>query len=323
MPDLLYLSHQDVLRCDLSAHEVADAVREAFLARAAGRAVSAPTLHLPLSNAPRPDKFSAKAAALHGAGFAVLKWYGVMAGNAARGLPEYLPTVLLNDLATGEPLAVIDGEWITAERTAAISSVAARLLAPPDAKRLGIVGCGRQGAAHLAALRQVLPIEQVTLYSRSRASAEALAEAAERQGLRARIVDEPREAVEGQDVVVSAISKHAECTGFLRSEWVRKGGFAIAVDMAYAWAQESLLGFDFLVTDELDPATRRSRESLNFNGTFDTDLAGLVARPALSGPRDKQRQALVFAGNGLADAAVAALVYLRARTLGLGTHLPR
>ena len=323
MPPLLFLAAADVARCGLGPAETTAAVREAFLALAAGRAAAAPNLHL----TPPGRKFSAKAAVLPeavpgGPGLAVLKWYGSVPANAARGLPEYRPMLLVNDADTGLPLALLDGDWITTARAAATSAVAAQALARPEARRLGLVGCGRQGLAHLETLAALWPLEQVTLHGRGAAGPRRAAARAEALGLRAHIVDDARDAVAGQDIVVSAIGKPAEPTpGFLRAEWVDTGALAVMVDMGLAWVRESLAGFDSIVSDELDPATRRSREALNYDGTLDADLASLLDRPILAGTPARQRQAFVFAGAGLADAAVAAAVYRRAVQLGLGTRL--
>jgi ornithine cyclodeaminase/alanine dehydrogenase len=323
MPTLLYLAAADVERIALAPAETVTTVREAFLARAAGAAVSAPNLHLALPGC----KFSAKAALLPpgpaGAALAAVKWYGNVAGNANRGLAAYHPLLIVSEVATGLPLAVLDGEWVTAARTAAISAAAAQVLARPGARRLGLVGCGRQALAHLETFRALWPLEEVTLFSRGDASARRLAERAAALGLDARVATDPRQAVAGQDVVVSAITKPPASTpGFLRSEWVDRGAFAAMVDMGYAWVRESLSGFDTLITDDFDPETRRSREALNFAGTFDADLAGVLAQPGLAGTPARQRQALLFAGSGLADAAVAVALYRRALQRGVGVMLP-
>jgi ornithine cyclodeaminase/alanine dehydrogenase len=319
MPPLLYLAHDDVLRCALTPPDIADAVRAAFLAQAAGSALTAPSLQLRL-----PDRnFVAKGAVLADAGVAVMKWFGNVAHNDRRGLADYNPTLVVNDLATGLPVALMDGAWVTAVRTAAISVVAAGLLARPDAATLGIVGCGRQGAAHLDALRRHFPLRSITLHSRSRASAERLADVARSQGLAAQVTSDARAAVEGQDIVVSAITRHSERTGFLRGEWLEPGAFTSMVDMGFAFDAGSMAAIDFLVSDELDSATRRSRERLNFTGEFHTDLASLVANPSLAAARADRRNALIFAGAGLADAAAAAAVYRRARERGIGVELER
>jgi len=66
-------------------------------------------------------------------------------GNRESGKPSIYGTVILNNSKTGEPLAVMDGTRITAMRTAAVSAAGIKLLAPPGARRLGIIGTGGQG----------------------------------------------------------------------------------------------------------------------------------------------------------------------------------
>ncbi|MBP1674638.1 MAG: ornithine cyclodeaminase/mu-crystallin, partial [Bacteroidetes bacterium] len=65
-------------------------------------------------------------------------------GNNGLGLPSIYGTVVLNSSSTGEPLAVMDGSKLTALRTAAVSAVGIKYLAPENARSLGIVGTGIQ-----------------------------------------------------------------------------------------------------------------------------------------------------------------------------------
>ncbi|MBI4494370.1 MAG: ornithine cyclodeaminase family protein [Chloroflexi bacterium] len=89
-----------------------------------------------------------------------LKLLCVMEGNPARGLPAIQGAVLLMDGVTGQLRAVMDAAAITSLRTAAVSSVATRLLARDDASELAIIGTGVQGARHLEALPHVRPIRR-------------------------------------------------------------------------------------------------------------------------------------------------------------------
>ena len=92
------------------------------------------------------------------------------------------------DVATGERKLILDGPTITARRTAAVSLLAAQLLAPNKQGPLLIVGAGVQGRAHLDAFADGLPIKEVRVASRSAASARALVEHARARGLRASVV---------------------------------------------------------------------------------------------------------------------------------------
>jgi ornithine cyclodeaminase/alanine dehydrogenase-like protein (mu-crystallin family) len=104
-------------------------------------------------------------------------------GNAERGLPLIQGVYVLFAPETSEPLAVLDGAGLTALRTAAVSALATRHLARPDAAHLLIVGAGRQAHAHLEAMRAVRPIRSVAVRGRDPGRVEALLERARETGL--------------------------------------------------------------------------------------------------------------------------------------------
>src|SRR6186997_1288119 len=81
-----------------------------------------------------------------GGGLALLKWVTSFPGNSARGLPVVRGEVLLSDAETGEELAVIECSSVTSLRTGAAAAVSAQALAGDDARSVGIIGCGVNGA---------------------------------------------------------------------------------------------------------------------------------------------------------------------------------
>ena len=106
--------------------------------------------------------------------------------NPERGIPFLHAAYVLFDPETQAPEAVIDGGTLTALRTAAVSGLATRHLARPDAHRLVVFGAGVQAVAHLEAMRAVRPVGEVVVVSRSPERAEALVARARRAGLDAR-----------------------------------------------------------------------------------------------------------------------------------------
>lgn len=90
--------------------------------------------------------------------------------NFQRGLPSHQGVVLLFDLDTGALKAVLDGDGITAIRTAAASAAATDALARPDAHVLCILGSGLQARRHLEAMRLIRPIDQVRVWDINRES---------------------------------------------------------------------------------------------------------------------------------------------------------
>src|SRR5437660_11872076 len=82
-----------------------------------------------------------------------------------QGIPSHHAIILLFKPETGEPLVIMDGRLITEMRTGAVSAVATRLLARPDASVLAILGAGVQARSHLEALRHVRPFREVRVWS--------------------------------------------------------------------------------------------------------------------------------------------------------------
>ncbi|HSI59052.1 MAG TPA: ornithine cyclodeaminase family protein [Ideonella sp.] len=153
-----------------------------------------------------------------------IKTVNIAPGNAARGLPGLHASYLLYDARSGVPLAQIDGNEITARRTAAASALAAAMLARPDSRKLLIVGAGRVAALLAEAYRAVLPIEEVMVWSRRPDSAAALVDAlvaapAEWQ-IAARVAPDLAAAAAQADVVSCAT---LATEPVLQGAWLRPG----------------------------------------------------------------------------------------------------
>lgn len=153
------------------------------------------------------------------------RWLGVKTvtifpGNGARGLPALHSSYLLHDAATGEPVALLDGNEITTRRTVATSALAAAFLARADAQRLVVVGAGRVARLVPEAMRCVRPIRDVTVWNRTPAAAETLADAWRREGWQARATTDLRSAVEAADIVSCATLAREP---LVRGAWLRDG----------------------------------------------------------------------------------------------------
>ena len=165
---MLFLSRRDVEAC-LDAAALLDAVSAAMQALSAG-AVTAP---------PRSGVHLDAGALLtmpghRPGGPIVVKLVGVFNGNVALGLEAHQAVICLFDASTGRCLALMDGEHITALRTAAAAALAVRACAREDARTLAIVGSGVQARAHLRMLPLVREFSDVRLVARDPAAAERL-----------------------------------------------------------------------------------------------------------------------------------------------------
>jgi ornithine cyclodeaminase/alanine dehydrogenase-like protein (mu-crystallin family) len=103
------------------------------------------------------------------------KIVSVFRDNPARGLPTVTSIYVLSDYATGAPLAIMDGGYLTGIRTAAGSAVATRALARPDARSLGVFGTGVQARFHVELIRRVRSLDHVLVAATSDSKAEAFA----------------------------------------------------------------------------------------------------------------------------------------------------
>lgn len=99
----------------------------------------------------------------------------VFPANPGRGLPGHQALIALFDAATGAPLAVLDGTAITAARTGAVSALATRALARPEARVLAILGTGVQARSHWEAVRLVRDFAEVRIAGRTPDQVERLA----------------------------------------------------------------------------------------------------------------------------------------------------
>lgn len=256
-----------------------------------------------------------------------VKWIVGVPANADRPapLPTYHALVVLNDGATGVPLAVLDGGPITAARTAAVSGVAIRTFSPAVAgrpPRCALVGAGVQGRAHVPAIAATLPGVELAIASRSRDHAEALAsEARATLGIgSARVAATARDAVSGADVVVTAAS-FGPVSQMLTNDWLAPSALVVAVDYAtYAAAEVAREAELFLVDEQRQ--FLGSREAGAFEAYPDPDAT--IGEALRAGVRRPPGRVLVtHLGVGLADVVFASAIVARARALGLGMPLPR
>jgi ornithine cyclodeaminase len=134
---------------------------------------------------------------------AITKLITFVPGNGARGLPSIQGDIVVFDAATGQRTALLDGPTVTARRTAAVSLLAARLLAPRRDGPLLIVGAGVQGKSHLEAFATGLGVREVRVASRQPSSADALVAHARALGLNASRVDDADAALADCPLVVS------------------------------------------------------------------------------------------------------------------------
>jgi ornithine cyclodeaminase/alanine dehydrogenase len=318
---LLYLSRADVEAVGVEMPEIIQALEVAFTQHGRGQVEMPPKpgVHS------RPDAFiHAMPCYIPGPEAIGLKWVAGYPDNPQRGLAYITGLIVLNDADTGLPLAVMDCTWITAKRTGAATALAAKYLARPDSQVVGVLGCGVQGRSNLEALRVLFPLQRVMAYDRRLQSALHFADDIEEKwGIDVQVVDEPRRAVTGCDIVVTAgpILRTPHAT--IRADWLDAGAFASLVDFDSYWDRAALHEVDKFCTDDVPQLEHYQRE-----GYFQdippvyASLGELVTgqKPGRSSAAERTMTANL--GLALDDMATAPLVYRRAVERGIGRWLP-
>jgi thiomorpholine-carboxylate dehydrogenase len=217
----LLLLDNDAVRRNLSLDALLPAIEKALIDLSAGRVVQPmrTVMELPAFGSLLFVKPALAGNAL------VTKLITQMPDNAARGLPTMIATLVLLDPVTGSPLAVMDATWLTELRTAAVSAVATRALRDSQRNRqplrMAILGSGALARSHALALRAVVPIADIRIWSPTRANAERCA-----IDIDGNACADAQAAVRGADIVVTVTNSS---TPVLMGHWLKPGALVHAV----------------------------------------------------------------------------------------------
>ncbi len=275
---------------------LSEAIAAVLRARKAGRAVAPERLAVPVPGGVLLCMPAADDAV------AIVKNITVHPANRDR--PVIQGEVLVVEAATGRKLAVLDARELTARRTAAVSLLAARLLAPRRQGPLCVFGAGVQARGHVEAFCQGLGVREVRLVSRSRARAEALAEVAARQGVVVRVLDDAAAAVRDAALIVTATTSPEP----VFPDTVAEDVFVAAVGSFTPEAAEvpaSLVGRATLFVDDMASARVEAGDFLRAGVDWDavTALEDILDAP----PRPTGPVLFKTVGHALFDLAAARL----------------
>lgn len=248
-----------------------------------------------------------------------VKTVNIFPNNAKLGLPGLHSTYILYDLATGAPLAQLDGDTITNRRTAAAAALGADYLAPRSAQTLLVVGAGRVASLVPEAMLAVRPsISRINVYNHRPAGAEALVAKIRAMGIHSEVVDGPEAlaaAVAQADIVSCATLSEVP---LIKAEWLAPhahldliGSFApnmIEADPA-CFANAAV----YVDTDEAAGKAGDLLEAFKAGTLTKEDirsgLAGLCQGSSKGRESDEGRTVFKAVGTALEDLASAVLVY--------------
>jgi len=319
--ELLYLSRADVEAVNLEMATIIDLLEKAFMDKGNGKVEMPPKpgIHT------MPDAFiHAMPAYIPSMESAGIKWVSGYPENFKLGLPYISGLLVLNDVVTGIPYAVMDCGWITAYRTGAASALAGKYLADPKSEVVGILACGVQGRTNLEAMTCLFHVKRAYAYDiRSDIQTAFARDMGEKLGIEVVGVLNPKQAVVESDLVVTSgpILKHPKPT--VDKNWMKPGSFASAVDFDSYFTGAAMAQMERISTD--DHAQFQYYKSVGyFQQTPEpyADLGELVAGLKPGRQSDKERTMAINLGLAMDDMAVAPEIYRRAKSKGLGTLLP-
>jgi alanine dehydrogenase len=326
---VLVLSRRDVEEL-LDLDDLLDAVASAMVDLSAGRTSMPPRVAASVDEQ-EGDLFAmlAYAPAL---GALSTKLVALFPRNAGGELPTHQAVIIVFDPANGRPVALMDGTYITAARTASGSALSVRLLAREDASVLAVLGTGVQARSHARAVTRVRALDEVRVAGRDPDRARARAEElAAELGLDGRAADSYAEALVGADVVCACTHPSEPV---VRREWLSPGAHVTSV----GWNPDGRELDDATVRDALvvvesreaalAPPPSGSTDLIEpiAAGVIDADhvhaeLGELVAGERLGRSGPEQLTLYKSVGVAVQDAAAASLVLEAAREQGVGREI--
>jgi len=213
----MHIITEEICQKVFSRADAFKAVESVFAAMASGDAYNFPVIREAIGY---QDALYGFKSGFDRAGLSLgLKSGGYWPHNAARGLTNHQSTVFLFDPDTGKLDALVGGNYLTAVRTAAASSVSIAHLARPDSSVLGIVGAGHQTSFQLRAALEQRAFEKVVAWNRHPEKLESLEALVKKSGLSFEAV-EPKQLCAQSDVIVTITSAHE---ALLLDDWIRPG----------------------------------------------------------------------------------------------------
>ena len=194
---------------------------------------------------PRPDAFlHAMPAYLRELDVVAMKWVSGFPDNPARGLPAISGVIVVNDASSGVPLAVLDAAEITAARTAAASGACVQAFAPAAWSVVAVLGCGEQGRYHCDVLRALNPECEIRAY-------DPVTERARDVCRSVIVADDPRAAVAGADVVVTAGPILRDPPSSLDASWLDDDVLLLPIDFDFYVSADAVAACDLFLTDDV------------------------------------------------------------------------
>lgn len=235
------------------------------------------------------------------------KLISVFPHNFDAGGPSHQGVIVLFDAASGAPAAIVDAGEVTALRTAAASAMATDVLARADARRLAILGYGRQAEEHARAISSVRPVETLTVWGRDVGRAAAFAgRMGEALAIPCEAAQTARGAVANADIVCTVTPATEP---ILAGDWVAPGTHVNLVGAGHAGQVEAdiaLVARARFFVDSREGVIAQGGEFIRAKAAgavADADVAGEIGEVLLGKARGRQGPAEVTVYKSLGHVA--------------------
>lgn len=257
-----------------------------------------------------------------------VKWVSVFPSNAPKGIQNVSGIMLLSEIETGFPVAVIDGTFVTVARTAAVGCVAAKYLAPSKVETIGIIGGGEQAKMHFTLLKHLFPsIKECRISSRKELTEDTFIKTFADITPDVKLIacrNNSFKAASGADIIVTAISGQSPV---LKANDITKGGLYIHVG---GWEDEYgvALKADKIVVDDWEASKHRTqticrmyKEGILTDDSIYANLSELVAGTKPGRTNDDEFIYFNSVGLSFIDVNFANYIYKEALIRGLGVDV--
>lgn len=249
--EFLYLTRSECINTGIGPDQILELTRDALVAHGTKQY----EMPAKIGVHPLPEVFFHAMPAYVPSRYALgMKWIECYPNNSARfGLPQTTGLLVLNDILSGCPIAIMDCTWLTAMRTPAVTVLAAAAL-HPDAQTFGMFGCGVQGIEHVRfAPKTLRRLRRIYVYDTVAAAMDNLIEQVQRE-VPVEIVRgrHPRELAEMCDVLSSATIIVKEPLAAVKDEWVHPGQTILPCDLNTFWDPRTPRRADKYIVDSIE-----------------------------------------------------------------------
>jgi ornithine cyclodeaminase/alanine dehydrogenase len=305
-------------------NKVITAVSEAYIAFASKRVTIAPVVHLDVEQ--YHGEVDIKSGFVEDFNLIGTKIATGYYENHKLGLPPGIAVIVLMDLKTSLPIAIMDGTYITAYRTGAAGAVAAGELARKDSSTIGVIGAGTQARMQILALQEKFAIEEIRVWDKFEKSASTYADEMSKQlGIEVTAHLEPEKVVQGADILVTVTPSRE---AIVKADWIEEGMHINAIGADGPGKQELdplvMKRTNKIVVDSIVQCVRigEIQHALSQGIISENDIHAEIGQILLGEKpgREGDDELTLFDSTGIAaqDIAAANIVYQQAKKQNIG-----